>query len=105
MKKFETKTEAIEFLKSNNYGYSFCENYSEFRDEASQHFLDVTADYDDQKEYYETFGLNVGDVNENSVKTELIEIEDNLYKVKFYEAYIDSGVPAEDYFYAFWFVD
>ncbi len=106
MKNFNTLEELVEFIGNENYYYNGnnFETYSELEEDANKYFNDTTEDYEDREKYYTEFGLKVGECHLECKKKEKYYIEESntTATVHFYEAYIDSGVPEENYFYGFY---
>jgi hypothetical protein len=105
MKTLSKTQDVVELVDSSNYyfkGNKF-NDYSEMRSAAEEHFMNVTEGSDNQEEYYNYFGLDLGEVHINTVKIEKYFVEEvnTTVIVTLYEAYIDSGVSNEDYFHAY----
>lgn len=109
MKNFNTVEELVKFIGNENYYYNGnnFETYSELEENANEYFNSITEDYEDREDYYSEFGLKVGECHTKAVKPKKYYIEENntTATVNFYEGYIDSGVPAEDYFYGFYITE
>ena len=105
MTNLNTIEEVRELVNSNNYYFKGNEfdGYFELEAAAGDHFKTVTEDFDDQEAYFSAFGLNVGEAHIEKVKVEKYFVDEvnTTVTVEFYEAYVDSGVPDEDYFHAF----
>lgn len=105
MKNIANESELISQIEANNYYYkgNNFENYSSLENAAMEYFKSITADYDDVDGYYKKFG----GVHVEKVRNEMYYNEggNTTLTVHFYEAYIDSGVPAEDYFYGFFITE
>lgn len=102
MKNIANEIELVSQINSNNYyfnGNNF-ENYSSLKNAAENFFKSILEDYDgDVEEYYQRFGgLHIEKVR---VEKFFNEEGNTTLTVDFYEGYIDSGVPAEDYFYGY----
>ena len=107
MKEFETVEELIEFINLENANYRGCnfESYNDFEGSAKEHFNDITEEYEDREEYYSEFGLEVGDCTISKGKSSeeyYVNEMKSVVRVDYYESYIDSAVPSEDYFYGFY---
>lgn len=91
MKTLATIQDVVELVNANNYYYKDNEfnDYFELKEAAEEHF--------------KSFDLPSGEVHLDKVKTEKYFVEEvnTTVTVEFYEAYIDSGVSKEDYFYGF----
>ena len=100
-----TINELRELINSNNHYFRNREfkNYFEFLSKAKQHFLSVTVDCDDQQAYFEMFGLDLGEVyvDDHRVEKYFVDEVNATVSVRYYEAYIDSGVNKENYFYGY----
>lgn len=108
MKKVQSMNELIDSIKSNNHCYDrHFDTYFELLDDCKNFFKENTQDLENQQEYYEQFGLDFGDCFIDKVKTESYfnEEENCVNTVHFMEGYIDSGVPAESYYYGFYITD
>lgn len=109
MKDFNTLEELVEFIGDENYYYNGNDfnTLEELKENANKYFNSVTEDYEDRDDYYSQFGVKVGECHIKPVKTEKYYIQENntTATVHFYEGYIDSGVPAEDYFYGFYITE
>lgn len=105
MKTVNTLEEVKELVNNGNYYYNGneFENYTALEKAAKNFFLEITADNENQKEYYKHFGLELGEVRTERVKIEQYYVEDIncTVTVEFYEAYVDSGVSNEDYFHGY----
>jgi hypothetical protein len=101
MKNITNKNELISQIEANNYYYrdNNFDDYATLEKSTNEFFKSITADYDDVDEYYVKFG---------GVSIERVGVEkfyneegNTTFTVNFYEGWIDSGVPAEDYFYGY----
>lgn len=105
MKNIANESKLISQIEANNYYYrgnSF-ENYSALENAANEYFKSVTADYDDVDGYYEKFvGVSIEKVR---VENFYNEEGNTTLTVHFYEGWIDSGVPAEGYFYGYFIAE
>lgn len=105
MKDVKNTTELIDLINSENYYYNGndYENYNDLEEAANNFFNEITEDSDDKEKYYSDFGLKVGECFVREVKSETYYNEESncTNTVKYYEAYIDSGVDAESYFYGY----
>ena len=104
MKEFNTLDEIEVYIKNEgNYHYrdSYFGEYMEFETAARNFFDEITADYENREEYYKEFGLKPGECFIRRTKEEKYYVHEinNVVVVKYYEAYVDSGVPASDYYY------
>ena len=96
MKTLNTIQDVIELVNANNYYY---------RD---NEFKDLLYLMESAEEYFKSFAnedsnFNAEEVIIDKVKTEKYFVDEvnATVTVDFYEAYTDSGVSAEDYFYGF----
>lgn len=109
MKNVKNELELIAKIESDNYyyrGQNFS-NRAELEENAKQFFNDTTAEYEDRASYYSKFGLQVGECFLDNVKNESFFNEESncVMTVHFIEGCIDSGVPADSYFYGFYITD
>lgn len=109
MKNVKNESELINKVEADNYyyrGQNF-DNYFELKEYAEKFFNEITEDYEDREGYYSMFGLKAGECHLEKTRTESYFNEETncVNTVHFYEAYIDSGVPADSYFYGFYITD
>lgn len=106
MKDFKTLEDLVVFIKEEKcyYDREYHKDYDSLVIEANKHFSSITEDIEDRDDYYDSFGLKVGECHTDLVKKEKYKVEEgNTYvTVHFYECYIDYGVPVEDCFYGFY---
>ena len=96
MKTLNTIQDVIELVNANNYYYK------------NNEFSDPFYLIESAEEYFKSFAnedsnFNAEGVFVDKVKTEKYFVEEvnATVTVDFYEAYVDSGANAEDYFYGF----
>ena len=109
MKKVNSIEELQQLIEQEDFYYrgKRFESHSEIENAANEFFNENTAEYEDREKYYNSFGLDVGECFTSEVKVESYDGNDLncLYKVHFYECYIDSGSSAEDYFYGYYITE
>ena len=103
MKKIENEKQLMDMVISENKnlkGKVFV-SINDFNEEAELFFLEITKELKNQKEYYNSFGLGVGEVFVEEVKNEKFYNKESgmLLVVSIVQAYIDSG--SFDYFEGF----
>lgn len=105
MENLEKIKDVMDLVNSNNYYYdgNHFNNYFEMKESVESHFKEITEDSDDQEEYYKMVGLNVGEAYIEKVKVERYFVDEvnTTVTVEFFESYIDSGVPKENYYHAY----
>jgi hypothetical protein len=109
MKNFKNETELIKFVDFNVFwfrNHNF-ENYQVLEKAANDFFKENTESCEDQKKYYEKYGLEIGECHLNEIRTERYYIEENNIEitVNYVEGYIDSAVSEEDYFHGYYIIE
>jgi hypothetical protein len=106
MKDFENENELINYINSNNFWFKDhnFENYEDLKNAANLMFKENTESCENQKEYYNKCGLEIGDCYLDDIETEkyYLEEENITVTVNFIKGYLDSSVPIEDYFFGYY---
>ena len=98
---FNSVYDLIEMLKE-EYHHDHYDSYAELAESANEHFLNIAEEgTDDPQGFFSDEGLTYGEcfIRDSKEMRFYIEDENCEVEVNFYECYVDSGVPAEDYIY------
>jgi hypothetical protein len=109
MKTVKNESELVDIIDFQSYLYKGkkYDSYKDLKSASIEYFSSITAGFEDEEDYYDKFGLKIGECHLDTVKSEKYfnKGSNATITVDFVEGYIDSGAPEEDYFYGYFFTE